>query len=95
MADARGRLVRCRLTAGQRPAAPPASPLLGGVALASFIADRRYDADLLFAALAAQLHLVERLFSASGSFAGSQRGTISLVLFFDLYALSGNRGWVA
>ena len=101
MANARVRLVRCRLTADQRHDVLPASSLLGGVAPASFIADRSYDvdrsndADLLVAALAAQLHLVERLFSASGSFAGSQRGTISWVLFFDLYALSGNRGLVA
>ena len=54
VADARGRLVRCRLTAGQRHDAPQALPLLQGLAPAYVVADRGYDADPLVAALAAR-----------------------------------------
>lgn len=53
-ADARGRLVRCRLSAGQRHDAPHALPLLQGLAPAYLIADRGYDSDPLVAALAAR-----------------------------------------
>jgi transposase len=51
-ADARGRLVRCRLTAGQRHDAPQAPLLLQDLAPAYLIADRSYDSDPLVAALA-------------------------------------------
>jgi transposase len=51
-ADARGRLVRCRLTAGQRHDAPQALPLLQDLAPAYLIADRGYDSDPLVAELA-------------------------------------------
>ena len=54
VADARGRLVRCCLTAGQRHDAPQALPLLGDLAPAHLIADRGYDSDPLVAALAAR-----------------------------------------
>ena len=54
MADARGRFVRGRLTAGQRHDAPQALPLLPGLAPAYLVADRGYDADPLVAALAAR-----------------------------------------
>jgi transposase len=53
-ADARGRPVRCRLTAGQRHDAPQALPLLDGLAPAYVVADRGYDSDPLVAALAAR-----------------------------------------
>ena len=46
--------MRGGLTAGQRPDAPPALPLLDGLAPAYLIADRGYDADPLVAALAAR-----------------------------------------
>ena len=51
-ADARGRPVRCRLSAGQRHDAPQALPLLEGLAPAYLIADRGYDSDPLVAELA-------------------------------------------
>lgn len=51
-ADARGRLRRCRLTAGQRHDAPQALALLTGLAPAWLIADRGYDSDPLVAELA-------------------------------------------
>lgn len=54
MADARGRFVRGRLTAGQRHDAPQALPLLEGLAPAHLIADRGDDSDPLVAALAAR-----------------------------------------
>jgi transposase len=54
VADARGRPVRVRLTAGQRHDAPQALPLLGDRAPAYLIADRGYDSDPLVAALAAR-----------------------------------------
>jgi len=50
VADAWGRLVRGRLTAGQRPAAPQSLPLRAGLAPAYFIA---YHYDSLGAALTA------------------------------------------
>ena len=53
-ADAQGRLVRCRLTAGQRHDAPQAVPLLEGLAPAYVVADRGYDSDPLVTALAAR-----------------------------------------
>jgi transposase len=53
VADAHGRLVRGRLTAGQRHDAPQALPLLAGLAPAFVVADRGYDSDPLVAALAA------------------------------------------
>ena len=52
-ADARGRLVRCSLTAGQRHDAPQALPLLEGLAPAYVVAARGYDSDPLVAVLAA------------------------------------------
>ncbi|UPL51070.1 IS5 family transposase [Hymenobacter sublimis] len=51
-ADARGRLRRCRLTAGQRHDAPQALPLLAGLTPDWLIADRGYDSDPLVAELA-------------------------------------------
>lgn len=54
VAAARGRFVRGCLTAGQRPDAPQALPLLGDLAPAYLLADRGYDADPLVAALAAR-----------------------------------------
>ncbi len=51
-ADARGRLRRYRLTAGQRHDAPQALPLLDGFAPTWLIADRGYDSDPLVADLA-------------------------------------------
>jgi transposase len=54
VADARGRPMRVRLTAGQRHDAPQALPLLDGLAPAYLIADRGYDADPLVAVLAAR-----------------------------------------
>lgn len=53
-ADARGRLRRCRLSAGQRHDAPQALPLLDGLAPAYLVADRGYDSDAFVAALAAR-----------------------------------------
>ena len=53
-ADARGRPVRCGLTAGQHHDAPQALPLLDGLTPAYLIADRGYDSDPLVAALAAR-----------------------------------------
>jgi len=53
-ADARGRLRRCRLTAGQRHDAPQALPLLEGLAPAYVVADRGYDSDAFVAALTAR-----------------------------------------
>jgi transposase len=53
-ADAKGRLVRCRLTAGQHHDAPQALPLLAGLAPAYLVADRGYDFNLLVATLAAR-----------------------------------------
>lgn len=52
--DARGRLVRCGLTAGQRRDAPQALPLLAGLAPAYVVADRGDDSDPLVAVLAAR-----------------------------------------
>ena len=54
VADARGRLVRCQLTAGQRHDAPQALPLLMGLSPAFVVADRGYDSDPFVAALAAR-----------------------------------------
>ena len=54
VADARGRPVRCHLTAGQRHDAPQALPLLAGLAPMFVVADRGYDSDSLVAALAAR-----------------------------------------
>jgi transposase len=53
-ADARGRLVRCGLTAGQRHDAPQALPLLKELTPAYVVADRGYDSDPLVAMLAAR-----------------------------------------
>jgi transposase len=53
-ADARGRPVRCRLSAGQRHDAPQALPLLEGLRPAHLVADRGDDSDPLVAALAAR-----------------------------------------
>ena len=53
-ADARGRPVRCRLTAGQRHDAPQALPLLAGLTPMFVVADRGYDSDSLVAALTAR-----------------------------------------
>jgi hypothetical protein len=52
VADARGRLVRCRLTAGQRPDAPWAVALLQGRPPAYVVADRADDSAPLVAARA-------------------------------------------
>lgn len=52
--DAKGRLVRCRLTAGQCHDAPQAVPLLEGLAPQVLIADRAYDSDALVAELTAR-----------------------------------------
>ncbi|WP_416138934.1 IS5 family transposase [Hymenobacter psoromatis] len=54
MADTRGHFVRGCLTAGQRPDAPQALPLLEGLAPAYLLADRGYDSDPLVATLAAR-----------------------------------------
>ena len=54
VADACGRPVRVRLTAGQCHDAPQALPLLDGLAPGYLVADRGYDADPLVAALAAR-----------------------------------------
>lgn len=51
LADAAGRLVGVRLTAGQRHDAPQALPLLGERAPAYVVADRAYDSDTLVASL--------------------------------------------
>ena len=53
-ADARGRPVRCGLTAGQHHDVPQALPLLDGLTPAYLIADRGYDSNPLVAALAAR-----------------------------------------
>jgi transposase len=54
VADARGRLVRCCLTAGPCHDAPQALPLLQGLTPAHVVADRAYDSNPLVAALAAR-----------------------------------------
>jgi transposase len=54
VADARGRLVRCCLTAGQWHDAPPALSLVQGLRPHYVVADRAYDSDPLVAALAAR-----------------------------------------
>jgi transposase len=54
VADARGRLVRCCLTAGPCHDAPQALPLLQGLAPTYVVADRAYDSDALVTALAAR-----------------------------------------
>jgi len=54
VADARGRLVRCCLTAGQCHDAPQAVSLLQGLRPHYVVADRAYDSDPLVAALAAR-----------------------------------------
>lgn len=54
VSDAKGRLLRCRLTAGQCHAAPQALPLLVGLAPPVLLADRAYDCDALVAELTAR-----------------------------------------